>query len=264
MVEGCREAFATTSDSWLGGKLTLQQPAKGHRVGSDAALLAAAAPEAERIVDVGAGVGAVGLALLSRMGKARAWLVEIDPELAALAGKNAAANGLAERADVVVADVTAPRSGGAGVLAAAAADLVVTNPPFFDAPKVRASPDPQRARAHVLRSAGQAADHSPLAAWIAGAVALLQPGGRFVMIHRPDALGEILASFGARLGAVVVLPVHPRADAPAHRLLIAGVKGARAPLSVRPGLALHEASGAFTKEAEALHRGEATIPLAAN
>ena len=45
----------------------LAQPRKGHRVGSDAALLAAVADLGEgRLVDVGAGVGAVGLAIVAR------------------------------------------------------------------------------------------------------------------------------------------------------------------------------------------------------
>ena len=53
-----------TVDRWLGGRLALVQPQGGHRVGTDAALLAAAAGTPEgRIADVGAGVGAVGLAL---------------------------------------------------------------------------------------------------------------------------------------------------------------------------------------------------------
>ena len=249
-------AFATTSDAWLGGSLTLRQPLKGHRVGSDAALLAAAAPAAERIVDVGAGVGAVGLALLRRMQGSRADLVEIDPDLAALAAENAATNGLAGRARVIVADVTAGRSRRAGGLEDGKADLVVTNSPFFAADKVRPSPQPGRARAHVLAPSDQGGDLSPLAAWIVGSLALLAPGGRFVMIHRPDALAEILASVERRLGAVAILPIQPQPDAPAHRLLIAGIKGTRAPLRLLPALVLHDPSGAFTPSAEALHRGE--------
>ena len=84
------------------------------------------------------------------------------------------------------------------------------------------------------------------------------------MIHRPDALAEILASLENRLGAIAVLPIHPYVAAPAHRLLIAGVKGARSPLSVKAGLILHEPSGGFTNEAEMIHRGDATIPLVAS
>lgn len=253
-------ALETTSDSWLGGKLRLRQPARGHRVGSDAVLLAAAAPQAERLVDIGAGIGAVGLAMLARMPEARADLVEIDAELAELARENAAANGFAERVRIAVADVTSAPSRRAAGLVDGAADLVATNPPFFEAGKAQASPEERRARAHIFeRAAG--GGRTALAAWLSGSLALLAPGGRFVMIHRPEALGEILAAIGNRLGALALLPVHPRADAPAHRLLIAGIKGARAPMSVQPGLVLHEGSGAFTEAAEKLHRGEAILPL---
>ena len=73
-------ADGLTEDRWLGGRLMLVQPKRGHRVGTDAALLVAAAGDARqgRIVDVGAGVGAVGLALAKRNPLASADLVEID------------------------------------------------------------------------------------------------------------------------------------------------------------------------------------------
>jgi tRNA1(Val) A37 N6-methylase TrmN6 len=255
MVEKTAEvAFETTSDAWLGGRLKLRQPLKGHRVGSDAALLAAAAPKAERIVDVGAGVGAVGLALLKRFESAKAELVEIDVDIAKLAEENAESNGLALRARIAVADVTAARSRRAAGLKDGQADLVVTNPPFFASTKMRLSPEDRRARAHAFNGEG-----ATLATWIKGALALLAPGGRFVMIHRPEALAEILVNFKGRLGGVAILPVHPKAAAPAHRLLIFGVKGARSPMSMRPPLVLHDEKGAFTIEAEALHRGGAAI-----
>ena len=77
-------------------------------------------------------------------------------------------------------------------------------------------------------------------------LALLRPGGRFVMIHRPDALAAILAAIENRLGALALLPVHPRAGAGAHRLLVSGVKGSKAPLRIAPALILHEADGRLT------------------
>ena len=79
------------------------------------------------------------------------------------------------------------------------------------------------------------------------------------MIHRPEALPDVLAAFGDRLGAVAIRPVHPRADADAIRLLIFGVKGSKAPLRLAPAIALHEASGEFTPLAAAIHRGEALL-----
>ena len=178
-----------TVDRWLGGRLALVQPQGGHRVGTDAALLAAAAGTPEgRIADVGAGVGAVGLALAQR---AFADLIEIDPDLARLAGINAARNGLQARARVLRLDVLRPGERREAGLADETADWVVTNPPFFESGTVRVSPDGARARAHVLPSAEGGA---PLEAWIRAALALLAPGGSFAMIHRPDALAAILAA----------------------------------------------------------------------
>jgi tRNA1(Val) A37 N6-methylase TrmN6 len=254
--------LATSEDALLGGRLVLRQPLKGHRAGSDAILLAAAAPPdgIGRLVDVGAGVGAVGLAILQRMNGARADLVEQDADLAALATDNAALNGLRERTRVVRVDVTRADERRTAGLADAGADLVVTNPPFFEARNVRASPHAGRASAHVFAGRTPAdAGAAPLEAWILACLALLRAGGRFIIIHRPEALAQILGAFGRRLGDVAILPIHPNADAPAHRILVAGVKGARGPTNLRPGLALHDRQGGFTLHVEAIHRGEALI-----
>ena len=98
-----------------------------------------------------------------------------------------------------------------------------------------------------------------LADWIQASLAILAPGGRFVMIHRPDALSAILAAIGSRLGALAILPVHPASGASAHRLLVSGVKGSKAPLRIAPALVLHGADGRLTAEADAIHRGERLI-----
>ena len=249
------ETEATSLDAILGGRLRLRQRRDGHRVGLDAILLAAAAgmPVA-RLTDVGAGVGAVGLALLQRWLAATGELVEIDPELAALAEENAALNGLAARARVVVADALEPKGRRAAGLADEAADLVVANPPYLAAEAARASPDPRRARAHVAGVGSTA-----LADWVVACLALLAPGGRFVMIQRADALPALLPAFAGRLGDVALRPVHPRADAPAIRLLISGIKGSKAPLRLLPGLTLHGADGAATPLAAAIQLGEAVL-----
>ena len=244
-----------TLDEISGLGLVLRQMRAGHRVGLDAVLLSAAAGTAQGlVVDVGAGVGAVGLALARRSPGARADLVEIDDEAAALARENAAANGLAERVRVVVADATSAAARRAQGLVDGAADLVVTNPPFYRPGETRVSPDPGRARAHAL-----ADGPDPLGLWLKASLALLAPGGRFAMIHRPDALPAIYASLGARLGDVAVLPVYPREGAEAIRVLVTGVKGSRAPARLRPALVLHEADGRATPRAQAIHEGRESL-----
>jgi tRNA1(Val) A37 N6-methylase TrmN6 len=244
-----------TEDLVLGLGVTLRQPHGGHRVGADAVLLAAAAGSpVETLVDFGAGVGGVGLALVKRWPAAQATLIEIDPDSADFARRNAAANGLAERATIVEVDALDARARRAAGIEDGKAHLVLTNPPFYAAGEVRISPDAARARAHVL---GEGDD--PLAAWVIAALALVRPGGRFVMIHRPERLGEILAAFGRRLGEVAIRPVHPHADADAIRVIVGGVKGSRAPARLRPSLVLHERAGGFTPLAAAIHRGEAFL-----
>jgi tRNA1(Val) A37 N6-methylase TrmN6 len=257
LLESDRIAEGLTEDRWFGGQLVLVQPKSGHRVGTDAALLVAAAGTPDgRIADVGAGVGAVGLALALRSERAFADLIEIDPDLARLAGINATRNGLQARARVLRLDVLRPGERREAGLAAETADCVVANPPFFEPGAVRVSPNQGRARAHVLSPAEGGAT---LEAWIRASLALLKPGGRFVMIHRPDALAAVLAAIERRLGALGLMPVHPTVGSSAHRLLVSGVKGSKAPLRIAPPLILHGPDGRLTAEADAIHRGEALI-----
>jgi tRNA1(Val) A37 N6-methylase TrmN6 len=178
-------------------------------------------------------------------------LGERDPEAAALARLNAEANGLADRARVVEADVTAPGRARRSVgLLPDSVDLVVTNPPFFEPGRHRASPVPTKAAAHGFPEAGG------LEAWLRTASDLLRPSGRLVLIHRADALPACLDALAGRFGALQVTPVQPRADAAAIRVLVAGVRGSRAPFTLAPALVLHGPDGRFTAEVEAMHRGE--------
>src|SRR5204862_6959938 len=86
-----------SDDALLGGRLRLLQPQRGHRVGHDAILLAASCPACagDKVADLGAGVGAAGLALTTRV-PADVILVEIDADLAALATENARRNDVDE------------------------------------------------------------------------------------------------------------------------------------------------------------------------
>jgi tRNA1(Val) A37 N6-methylase TrmN6 len=247
-------ADGLTIDRWLDGKLVLAQPKRGHRVGTDAVLLAAAvgAPEG-RIVDVGAGVGAVGLGLASRRSEPSVDLVEIDSDLARIAALNVERNGLRARVRVLTLDVLKSGERRRAGLLDESANCVVTNPPFFEARTVRVSPVESKARAHAFPPTTSLGD------WMQASLAILAPGGLFAMIHRPDALATVLAVAENRLGALAVVPVHPTSGRPAHRLIVAGVKGSRAPLRVTAGLVLHGPKGRLTPEADAIHRGERCI-----
>jgi tRNA1(Val) A37 N6-methylase TrmN6 len=247
----------TSEDAVLGGRLRLRQPRKGHRVGHDAILLAAAtaARAGEHAVELGAGVGAAGLALAARVGGLRVTLVEIDPALVALAIGNARRNGLDARVTACCADVeNIPALARAG-LAAGGSDRVLMNPPFRDPARQNVSPDPHRRLAHV-------GARGLLQHWVASAAWLLKPGGVLTLIWHADGFDEAMAAFVPGFGAIAVLPVHPRPNKPAIRVLLRAVKGASTAPVEHPPLTLNDAQNKPSAAAEAVLRHGQTLSLA--
>jgi tRNA1(Val) A37 N6-methylase TrmN6 len=243
---------AITDDAVLGGKLRLLQPAHGHRAGHDAILLAAAAPTSKHAVDLGAGIGTAGLALLARGVAERVTFVEIDPALAELARENAKRNDYEGRAEIIVADIRKLAGRKCPASLTATADLVIANPPFNDPARRNVSPDAGRRRAH-------AAADSELDPWLTAADRVLAAGGKLVLTHRPDAIETILASLAGRFGAAEIIPIFPRPDAAAIRVIVRAIKGRRTPPSLRPGIVLNDADGRPTAAAEAILRGAAAL-----
>ena len=244
----------TSDDAVLGGRLRLRQPLRGHRVGHDAILLAAAtaAKAGDCAFDLGAGVGAAGLALASRVEGLSVTLADIDPALCALAADNARRNALDGRVRALALDVTEPAAFAAHGVAAGRADCVLMNPPFNDATRQNVSPDARRRLAH-------AAAPDALPQWLAAAAWLLRPGGALTLIWRADGLAALLAALGASFGSIAVLPVYPRSDASAIRVLVRAGKGGSAPLALRPGLVLNDERGQPTAAAETVLRGGSTL-----
>ena len=250
-----------TDDAFLGGALGILQPRSAYRAGLDAVLLAAAVPvqagRVERVLDAGAGVGVVGLCIARRCPDARVTLVELEPQLAALARTNATRNGLQQRIDVIEADMAA---GGAGYAEAGLAqglfDHVAANPPYQTDGRASRSPDRLKAQAHGM--AGGA-----LEAWLRFLAAAAKSGGTVTLIHRIEALPELLAATIPRFGALKLLPIHPRDSEPARRVIIQGIKGSRAPLQLLPGLVLHGQGHAFRAAVDAILRGGQPLVLQA-
>jgi len=246
-----------TEDLILGERLRVRQPRRGHRVGHDAILLAASCPAraGDKIVELGAGVGAAGLAVAARVDGVSVTLVEIDPALAALARANAALNNLADHVTALALDAAAPaRAFAAAGLRADAFMRVLMNPPFNDPARQRVSPDRARRLAH-------AAPRATLAAWSRTAARLLRPRGTLSLIWRADGLAEVLAALAPAFGAVTVLPIHSKPGEGAIRVLVRAVKASRAPLVLLPGLVLNDPSGRITAEADAILRGDEVLPL---
>lgn len=236
---------ALTEDALLGGRLRLLQSRRGYRVAVDAVLLAAAVDPAagDRVLDLGAGVGSVGLCLARRRPDCTIVGIELQPALAQLAERNATRNGLGDRIRTIVHDIARPWP-----RELAPFEQVVTNPPYLAAAVADPSPDRSKALATVESSAD-------LARWLEVATAALKPAGTLTLIHRSDRLEEIAVHL-IRLGwgglTVKRLP-------PAARVLVRARRSEAPSIAQSPPLVLHGPEGGYTEAAEAILRHAAPL-----
>lgn len=213
-------------DGFLGGRLSILQPAAGYRAGADAVMLAAACPAepGEAVLELGCGAGVALFCLASRVGGLHLSGLELQPGYAELARRNAALNGF--EAEIVEGDLIRMPAG----LRAQNFDHVIANPPYFSGGTV--APDAGRG---VARH-----EDTPLSLWIEAGLRRLRPGGWITLIHRAERLGEILATLGGRAGDISVLPVAAREGREAGRVIVLARKGARAPMRLLFPFVMHE------------------------
>lgn len=234
----------TTLDGFLGGRLTLEQPASGYRAGGDPVMLAAAVPaqSGDRVLDLGCGVGAAMFCLAIRVPGVMLTGVELQADYADLARVNAARNSIA--AEIVTGDVSDLPAD----LRQRHFDRVLMNPPYFDPGKGTRPSDDGRRLAF--------GDDTPLPVWIDAGLRRLVRGGTLTVIQRAERLPEILAGLDSRVGAVRVLPLQSLPDRTPERVLVHAKKGARAPFRLMAPLVLHDAADArsFRVEIEAVQR----------
>jgi tRNA1(Val) A37 N6-methylase TrmN6 len=232
-----------TDDAFLGGRLTLRQPARGYRIAVDPLLLQASVTErlGGRVLDLGSGVGGAALPLAWRRPDLVVVGLEREPHLAAAMRRNIEANDLGERVAVVAGDAAAPP------LRPRSFDTVLTNPPYL---AVGSSSLPTTGLGRRARSETTL----DLDAWLAAGAALVRPGGHLLVVHRSDRLGELAAGLERHGGGLEVLPIRPRAGRPARRVLVRTRVGRRQPSRLLAGLDLHGIDGHFTETAERIFR----------
>ena len=246
---------ATTVDRFLGGRIEIVQPDRGHRAGLDAALLQALIPDEAtgRLVDIGTGTGVVALCVACRATNIQATGIDIDMELIKMAKQSLELprnRGFSDRVTFVAADVLSarPQREAAG-LPDNMADWVAMNPPYERSGQVRQSPHVKKRQAHV-------GDSAMLEGWLRTASGLLKSGGKLALVHRADKLDALLVALNGRIGATTIFPVHARKNETASRVLVTGIKGSKSPLEVRPGIVLHNDAGEWAPFAEEILNGQ--------
>lgn len=252
-----REDTAQSIDAFHRGRFHVVQPkGRGHRSGMDAMLLAALVADERpvRIADLGAGAGAAGMAVASRLEKSEVILFERSHEMAEFARKSLALPQNAHfsgRVSVVEADVTLTgKMRNETGLVDDSFHHVIMNPPFNDADD-RRTPDRLKAEAHAMTE-------GLFESWIRTAGAIMIPGGQLSLIARPQSIAEIIAACGKRFGGIEITSIHPREEEDAVRILVTAVKGSRARLSLRAPLVMHdEGTHKFSSFVDDLNNGRA-------
>lgn len=235
-----------TRDGFLGGRLHVWQPRQGYRAAMDPVLLAAACPAGpgDAVLELGCGAGVAALCLAARAPDVRVTGLELQPDYAALARRNAQENAVA------LAVVEGDLGNLPGALRAQSFDQVIANPPYYPAGGGTPARDPGRERA--LR------EDTPLADWLTVAMRRLRPGGWLTMIQSADRLAEMLALPCA--AGIEVLPIAPRAGRDATRVILRARKGGRsrlrllAPFILHSGLCHDRDGDSLTTEAQAVLR----------
>jgi len=161
----------------LAGPWKVFQLRGGHRFSTDDQVTAwrasLACPDAARVLDLGSGVGSVGLTTLSQLNNTKATLVALEAQdiSVALFRRSVKLNGLTDRVTSVHGDLR----DSASLLDDERFPLVTGSPPYMPLGKGLVSPHPQRAACRVeLR--GSVYDYC------AAARRHLAPGGRFAFV----------------------------------------------------------------------------------
>jgi tRNA1(Val) A37 N6-methylase TrmN6 len=228
----------TTIDR-LVGEWQIVQLKKGHRFSTDDFLTAwlaiRAQPDASRLLDLGAGIGSVGLMTLYHLSRAaRLTMVEAQDVSHALAKETLALNRIA--ATAILGDLREVRLGGTF-------DLVTGSPPYIPEGKGIASSNSQRAHARIeLR--GDVFDYCRSAARV------LEPAGAFCFCHAAQDPRPERAITDAGLALVRRVDVHfRRGRAPTIALFEARPAGARLP---DESVVVREGDGEWTEQYRAI------------
>jgi len=232
----------------LSGYFRIFQLREGHRFSTDDVLTAwygtTWTPSARRVLDLGSGIGSVGMIAAWRLPGAAFVTVEAQADSVALARKSAGYNGLLGRYEIRDADFRSP-----GVLAADQPfDLVLGSPPYFPLGTGIAAEHPQRAACRFeLR--GDVNDYARVAA------GHLAAGGVFACVFPEEQLNRVeQAAANASLVLVRRRPVVFREGEPPLIGLFAMMRSSDLPDRMRhrtwiePPLVIRAADGSVHPE----------------
>lgn len=216
------------------------QQEKGFCFGMDAVLLSgfATVKPGERALDLGTGTGIIPILLEAKTEGEDFTALEIQTEVADMARRSVALNGLEDKISVVTGDIKEASQ----IFGAASFDVVTVNPPYMNDSHGLKNPDLPKAiaRHEVLCT---------LEDVVREGTKVLKPGGRMYMVHRPHRLVEIITAMTKyKLEPKRMKLVYPFLDKEANMVLIEAVRGGKSMIKVEKPLVVYEAPGVYTDE----------------
>lgn len=220
------------------GLKIIQNP-KGFCFGIDAVLLSSFAQikKGSKVADLGCGTGIISILLSGKTEASRITGIEIQSEVAGMAQRSVAMNGIQEKVTIINADLKeAPK-----LLGLSSMDAVVTNPPYRTKGCGMTNPYDAKAvsRHEILCS---------LEDIIRVTRDILKPGGKLFMVHRPDRLADIMYYLRQyKLEPKRLRFVHPRKELPPSLVLLEALRGGNPHLKVEKPLIIYD-EGKYTQE----------------
>ncbi len=234
-------------DLQLAGMKILQKE-DGFRFGMDAVLLAdfARVEPKDVAADFGTGTGILPLLLLGR-GKGRhIHAFEIQPDMADMAARTMALNGITDKVTVHALPVEEALS----VLEPCSVDSIICNPPYGTPGTTLLNPSDTLRLARHQTAEG-------LSAWLKMAHRLLKGKGRLSMVYPAPRMLELMQSMEqARLVPKRFRLIYPAAHKPANLVMVEAVKDAKPMLHPEPPLVVYEADGSMTEELKRIYHIE--------
>lgn len=229
--------------------LRLIQKTDGFCFGIDAVLLSyfAQVPKNASVIDLGTGTGIIAVLVAAKKGPARVVGLEIQADMAEMAARSVALNGLQDKISIVRGDI----KDAVQLFGPSSFDAVVTNPPYMEKGGGRLNPEDSKAisRHEILCS---------LEDVISVSARLLKHGGKFSMVHRPHRLADIMYNMRKYgIEPKLMRLVHPSPGKRPNLVLISGTRGGRAELSVQEPLYVYDSSGRYTKEIDEIYGRDA-------
>lgn len=213
--------------------------------GMDAVLLSGFAQvrKGERVLDLGTGTGIIPILLEAKTEGEHFSALEIQRESADMAERSVKLNHLEEKIDIICGDIKE-----ASVLFGKSVfDVVTSNPPYMNDRHGLKNPDIPKAvaRHEVLCSLDDV---------VREAAAVLKPGGRFYMVHRPHRLVEIINKLTEyKLEPKRIKFVHPYVDRDANMVLIESVRGGKSMVKLEAPVIVFKEEGIYSDEIKGIY-----------